>query len=118
MHHSGAQTTLQTSVSHARFGQTVFWVSSVMRAWQVGTDPGAPFIVQAATSTTHPQAYYQLFEGHVLPFWQAQPPRQRLTKKPYKSIHDRNAVLREDSLTFQVCNSELWTVTMADGIDV
>ena len=110
--------TLQTTVSHARFGQTAFWVSSIMRALQVGTDPGAPFIVHAATSATHPQAYYQLFEGHVLPFWQAQPPRQRLTKKPYKSIHDRNAVLREDSLTFQVCNSELWTVTMADGTDV
>ena len=62
----------------------------------------APLIAHAATSTTHPHAYHELFENHVLPFWQQNPPRHRLSKKPYKSIWDRNTVLQEDSLTFQV----------------
>ena len=61
-----------------------------------------PLIAHAATSTTHPHAYHELFESHVLPFWQQNPPRHRLSKKPYKSIWDRNSVLQEDSLTFQV----------------
>ncbi len=68
----------------------------------MGLSSHVPLIAHAATSTTHPHAYHELFENHVLPFWQQNPPRHRLSKKPYKSIWDRNAVLREDSLTFQV----------------
>ncbi len=73
---------------------------------QVGLETDVPLITHAATSTTHPHAYHELFEDHVLPFWQLHPPRYRLSKKPYKSIWDRNAVLQEDSLTFQVQHAQ------------
>lgn len=69
---------------------------------QVGAPPNAPLIAHAATSTTYPSIYHELFEKCVLPFWQQHPPRYRLSKKSYKSIWDKNAVLQERSLTFQV----------------
>ena len=58
--------------------------------------------MHAATSTTHPRACFEIFDQHVRPFWQAHPPRYRLSAKPYKSVWDKNAVLPEDSLTFKV----------------
>ena len=64
--------------------------------------PHVPFIVHAATSTTYPQANHE-FINHVLhPFWRAHPPQFRLSNKPYKTTLDRNAILPEGSLTFQV----------------
>lgn len=38
----------------------------------------------------------------MLPFWQSDPPRHRLTAKPYKSIWAKNSYLPENSLTFKV----------------
>jgi hypothetical protein len=73
----------------------LFWL-------QQGTaDPAAALVLHAASSTTNTERYCDLFESFVLPYWQADPPRFRLTTKPYKSIWDKNMILPEHSFTFK-----------------
>jgi hypothetical protein len=64
--------------------------------------PEGALMLHAASSTTNTERYCDLFEATVLPYWQADPPRARLTTKPYKSVWAKNAVLPEHSLTFKV----------------
>ena len=62
-------------------------------------------ILHATSSTTNTVKYCDLFESTVLPYWQSDPPRHRLTSKPYKSIWAKNSYLPEDSLTFKASHS-------------
>ena len=73
-----------------------------MLCWVQRPSEGKALILHAASSTTNTVKYCDLFESTVLPYWQSDPPRHRLTSKPYKSIWAKNSYLPEDSLTFKV----------------
>lgn len=59
-------------------------------------------MVHAATSCTHPANYYNLMRTIVHPYWSADPPDHRLSKKPYKTVDHHTAWVPEDSLVFKV----------------
>lgn len=71
---------------------------------QARPEQAPALVLHAASSTTNTERYCNLFEAVVLPYWQADPPRFRLTSKPYKSVYSKNACLPEHSLTFKVQN--------------
>lgn len=66
-------------------------------------------VVHAATSCTHPADYYNLMRTIVHPYWAADPPEHRLSKKPYKTMDHHTAWVPEDSLVFKVSLSKCFS---------
>ena len=59
-------------------------------------------VVHNASSCTHPANYYNLMKTIVYPYWAADPPEHRLSKKNYKKVDHPTAFVPEDSLKFKV----------------
>ena len=59
-------------------------------------------VVHNASSCTHPANYYHLMKTIVYPYWNADPPQHRLSKKNYKKVDHPTAFVPEDSLKFKV----------------
>ena len=59
-------------------------------------------VVHNASSCTHPANYYHLMKTIVYPYWAADPPEHRLSKKNYKTVDHPTAWVQEDSLKFKV----------------
>ncbi|KAK9907611.1 hypothetical protein WJX75_006988 [Coccomyxa subellipsoidea] len=75
----------------------------ILSASALHTAPGEAqlLILHAASSTTNTVRYSDLYMSTVLPYWQSNPPRYRLSSKPYKAVGANNSYLPEDSLTFK-----------------
>lgn len=59
-------------------------------------------VVHNASSCTHPANYYHLMKTIVYPYWAADPPEHRLSKKNYKQVDHPTAWVPEDSFAFKV----------------
>jgi len=65
-------------------------------------DTNKALVVHAASSCTYPANYYHLMRTIVFPYWNADPPEHRLSKKNYKSVDHPTAWVPEDSFAFKV----------------
>ena len=65
-------------------------------------DHNKVLVVHNASSCTHPANYYHLMKTIVYPYWAADPPEHRLSKKNYKPVDHHTAWVPEDSLAFKV----------------
>lgn len=77
-------------------------IPTMLLCWLQAPGEAQLLILHAASSTTNTVRYSDLYMSTVLPYWQSNPPRYRLSSKPYKAVGANNSYLPEDSLTFKV----------------
>ena len=74
----------------------------MLLCWLQAPSEAPLLILHAASSTTNTVRYSDLYMSTVLPYWQSDPPRHRLSSEPYKAVGANNSYLPEDSITFKV----------------
>jgi hypothetical protein len=66
------------------------------------SEDGSPLIIHSASSCTNPASYSRVFDKHIFPYWDADPPEPRLTRKPYKHPDDPSVYVRDGGLLYWV----------------